>query len=199
MRSKIKYAFLIIALFTCKAVFAAPVYGEENTNKTTLSVGYTQAAIKGFGSLHGENFRVQYEPDGPVGLMASFTVLNSDWRTHLPGMKRKNGLAPKKTGSGTKYFSTMFGPTIRLNEYLSVYALAGISNTKVGNTYSERSNRYRPRNTATNINRFAYGAGMSANITNQWSIYIGYEGSSVKHEGTFHPVNAVMVGAGYRF
>lgn len=199
MHSKIKCAFLILASITSGAAIASPVDYNVNANRTTISMGYSQGELRDFGSLYGGNLTVQYEPDLPVGIMGSVTALRSDLDVITNGIRKHKGSSSTKPGNSAEYYSAMFGPTLRLNESISIYALAGISHSKIDKTSAANLSSNKTSSASYNTNRFAYGFGMTANITDNLSLNMGYEGSRVRFDEKLHPINAVMLSVGYRF
>ncbi|SFK32159.1 putatice virulence related protein PagC [Candidatus Pantoea symbiotica] len=199
MHSKILCAFLILASITSGAAIASPVDYNVNANRTTISMGYSQGELRDFGSLYGGNLTVQYEPDLPVGIMGSVTALRSDLDVITSGIRKHKGSSSTKPGNSAEYYSAMFGPTLRLNKSISIYALAGISHGKVDKASVANSISGKTSSTSSNTNRFAYGIGMTANVTDHLILSMGYEGSSVRFDEKSHPINTVMLSAGYRF
>ncbi|KAJ9430415.1 Ail/Lom family outer membrane beta-barrel protein [Pantoea sp. YR343] len=199
MHIKLKFACIILAFMTSGSVFSSPVNPNINATKTTLSMGYSQGELRDFGSLYGGNITVQFEPDFPVGIIGSVTALRSDLDAIAERMKKHHGSSPKKLAESAEYYSAMFGPTLRLNETISIYALAGISHSKVDNNSFTDSNSDKAPPATSDSNRFAYGIGMTANVTDHLNLSIGYEGSRVRFDEESHPINTVMLSAGYRF
>lgn len=199
MHPGIKYACMCVAFIASSTVLASPVNPNINSNRTTLSMGYSQGELRDFGSLYGGNITVQFEPDFPVGIMGSVTALRSDLDAISDRLKKNHGSSPNKLAESAEYYSAMFGPTLRLNENISIYALAGISYSKVDNYSVTESNSDKIYPSTSDSNRFAYGIGMTANVTDRLNLSIGYEGSRVRFDEKLHPINTVMLSAGYRF
>lgn len=78
------------------------------------------------------------------------------------------------------------GPSYRVNEFVSLYGLAGTAHGKIkasGTDFKE---------SATG---FAYGAGVQIAPAANWTVDIGYEGSGIKEA----KLNGFNIGLGYRF
>ncbi|MFW0974379.1 Ail/Lom family outer membrane beta-barrel protein [Leclercia pneumoniae] len=169
--------------------------GTALANNHTVSIGYAQSDFENLGDIHGVNVQYRYEWDSPFSVMGSFTYLTGD-----------NSDSEYEAGEtwsykdDIKYYSLLAGPVYRINDYVSVYALGGVSYIKWdGETrwdydwgYSERDK------TSENSTQFAWGAGVQFNPTDDFSIGIGYEGTTAKYYESYS-VNGFNLTVGYRF
>lgn len=160
--------------------------------RPSISFGYEQAKVHGFGDLKGANVKFQFETDFPLGLMVSASAMRDEWEKPNPKNKKSKNDIRDSHKSQIEYYSVMAGPTARLNHILSVYALAGVSHTHldVKNVPASGKNR---------SNRFAYSAGITADVTSNLVVNAGYEGSKISFAGKDHNLSALVAGVGYRF
>lgn len=142
--------------------------------KGSVTAGYSQGDFQGVvNKATGVNAKIRYEfDDGIWGGVSAF-----------------NYLEHRRTGSSGQYLkeqygSATFGPSLRVNNWFSLYALAGIG---AGSRQL----------TETDDLRYgvAYGAGIQVNPVDAFVIDIGYEQSRI------HSVDVVTwtTGIGYRF
>lgn len=87
-----------------------------------------------------------------------------------------------------QYYSLNVGPSFRLNDYVSAYALAGVSQTE--STVSTRQGKSSDKHTS-----ISYSAGVQVNPIKNWAIDVAYEGSGSGEWST----NVFIIGVGYRF
>ena len=184
-------AILLLSV-TLGQAMASPVKEYDFKFRPSVSLGYEQAHVKGMGNLKGVNAKVQFNSDYPLGFMASASYMKDQWDTNKL-LHRKSG-SDKENGKESKaqYYSVMAGPTIRINEMARLYALAGMSRSDIkpeGNSGAGKDIH----------NRFAYGAGITVNVTDQLILTAGYEGSQVKVAGKNKSLNGAVVNIGYQF
>lgn len=152
----------------------------------TVSFGYAQthlSALQNSGSkeLRGFNIKYRYEFSEHWGFIGAFTATRNEVE-HYTWQSAKL----KKDGSDTiDYRSTMFGPTYRFNDYLSVYGNAGLARLKIKNHHASDSTD----------DSFAYGAGAIVNPLSRLSVDLSWEATR------FFSVDANTFGLsiGYRF
>ncbi|OON42210.1 PagC [Izhakiella australiensis] len=162
----------------------------------TFSIGYAQSKVANFKNMPGVNLQYRYEWDSPLSMLASFTALEND------GDSQTNwGNYHSTDRVKAEYYSLMAGPAYRLNDYVSLYGLAGMSHANMArhnhDNYSNLSLQQIDFSDSTNA--FAYGAGIIINPVNYLSVTLGYEGSQTRVEGQHRGVNGVNLGIGYRF
>jgi putative virulence related protein PagC len=99
-----------------------------------------------------------------------------------------------------KYYSLLVGPAYRVNEYVSVYALGGVSYTKLNEdtTWIDSNGPFYHESESDNSTAFAWGAGLQFNPTGNISVGIGYEGTTAKYIHS-HSINGFNLTVGYRF
>ncbi|MCP1437313.1 putative virulence related protein PagC [Erwinia persicina] len=161
----------------------------------TLSVGYAQSKVEDFKNIRGVNVQYRYEWDSPVSIIGSFSYMKGD-DSYSERVEAFDDISGYDGKTDVKYYSFMAGPAWRINDYVSLYALAGMAHTKVEDkttylsAYSEEDNASKTS--------FAYGAGVAINPTDYLSVNIGYEGTRVKFNDNV-AINGFNIGLGYRF
>lgn len=191
---KIKKTGLFLVLFSAAAsqASASPVKEYDFKFKPSLSIGYEQAHVNGMGNLKGVNAKVQLNSDYPFGFMASASYLKDQWETNKMLHRKTDGDKSSSKQSKAQYYSLMAGPTIKINEMTHLYGLAGMSRSYIkpdGNSGAGKDIH----------NHFAYGAGITANLTDQLVLTAGYEGSQVKVAGKNKRLDGGVINVGYQF
>ncbi|PIJ52099.1 PagC [Erwinia sp. OLTSP20] len=162
----------------------------------TISIGYAQSKVENFKNMPGVNLQYRYEWDSPLSVVASFTTLenNNDSESQFLGLRTTDNVK-------AEYYSLLAGPAYRLNDYFSLYALAGMSHTKMSRHYNgyDGQGGSLQFNYSDNSNAFAYAAGIIINPLDYLSVTLGYEGSQTRVEGDKRAINGVNLGIGYRF
>ncbi|WP_067708083.1 Ail/Lom family outer membrane beta-barrel protein [Erwinia sp. ErVv1] len=162
----------------------------------SISVGYAQSKVQNFKNMPGVNLQYRYEWDSPVSLLTSFTALQNDEDEsgNFMGIKTNDHVK-------AEYYSLMVGPAWRLNDYISLYALAGLSHSTMERNARDYDYYGHPEriNFSDRSNAFAYGAGVIFNVTEHVTLNAGYEGSRTSVEAQKRSVNGVNVVMGYRF
>ncbi|ECJ2577670.1 hypothetical protein C2K18_20185 [Salmonella enterica] len=138
------------------------------------------------------NLKYRYEAQTPLGLMASFS-----WQS---GKRGESGGIPGgmswRDDVKATYWSLMAGPAVRVNELVSLYALAGAGTGRAEVKERISMPGYNGRFTGSERRTgFAWGAGVQFNPVENVVIDLGYEGSKVGAA----KLNGVNVGVGYRF
>lgn len=110
---KIVLSSLFLSASTLSVV--PPVQADTHS----VSLGYAQSRIEHFKDIRGVNLKYRYEAEMPVGLMASFSWQSGkhDESGGLPGG------ASWHSDVKAKYWSLLAGPSLRINEFVSLYAL----------------------------------------------------------------------------
>lgn len=178
------------------AAVAAGMFSQAvQADSHTVSAGYAQSKVQDFKNLRGVNLQYRYEWDSPFSVVGSFSYMKAD--DSYSELDNYNGEVSGYTGrADVKYTSLLAGPAYRINDYVSLYALAGLAHTKVDDKttwtggYSEE---YSSKKTS-----FAYGAGVAVNPVKNVAVNIGYEGTRVKYDDTVS-VNGFNISVGYRF
>lgn len=161
----------------------------------TVSMGYAQSKVEDFKNIRGINIQYRYEWDSPLSFIGSFSYMKGDdtYSESIDG-----GLTNEYYGKvDLKYYSLMAGPGYRINDYVSLYALAGMAHTKLKDRttwLTQYSESYSESKTS-----FAYGAGVIVNPTDYLSVSVGYEGTRVKYNDDNVAINGFNLGIGYRF
>lgn len=196
MKTKFIYALALSSAFLQLPAFAALNKPDINSNRTSAYLGYQHGELKDFGAMDGANLKLHYETEYPIGIMGSVSVMKNGWGKNLSS-RRKNKTGDKETPHrSAEYYSVTVGPTFRLNDSVSLYALTGLAHTKV----KLPSQGIIPADDAvTASNKFAYGFGMITNVTDNLSMTVGYEGSKAVFDEKAHSINGMMISAGYRF
>ncbi|EGA3073706.1 Ail/Lom family outer membrane beta-barrel protein [Escherichia coli] len=176
----------ILSAAICLAVSGAPAWASEH--QSTLSAGYLHAStnVPGSDDLNGINVKYRYEFTDTLGLVTS-----SRW--HEDSVRNR-------------WFSVMVGPSVRVNEWFSAYAMAGVAYSRVstfsgdylrvtdnkGKTHDVLTGSDDGRHSNTSL---AWGAGVQFNPTESVAIDIAYEGSG---SGDWRTDGFIM-GVGYKF
>ena len=158
----------------------------------SLSLGYAQSRIEHFKDIRGVNLKYRYEAETPVGLVASFSWQSGkhDESGGLPGG------ASWHSNVKAKYWSLLAGPSLRVNEFVSLYALAGAGTARVDVKERIRMADYREEFSGSQSRTgFAWGIGVQFNPAENVVIDVGYEGSKIDAM----KVNGFNLGIGYRF
>jgi len=186
-------AGLGLALFSSSIAQASASEKKEYNYqfKTAISPGYERASVKGIGSIQGPNLKIKSESDFPFGFMLSASYLKDHWNLNKKmGWQKDNQDEEKK--SKAEYYSVMVGPTIKINEMASLYALAGISHSKFNEDANAARGKKKP-------NHLAYSAGIATTLFDHLELSAGYEGSKVNVAGKDKQLNAGVVNIGYAF
>lgn len=170
--------------------------GTALANNHTVSIGYAQSDFENLGDIRGVNVQYRYEWDSPFSVMGSFTYLTGD-SSEVDDDGASDVL---KFKDEVKYYSFLAGPAYRINDYVSVYALGGVSYIKVDEDTTWISSRgpFLNEKESVNSTQFAWGAGVQFNPTDDFSIGIGYEGTTAKYYESYS-VNGFNLSVGYRF
>ncbi len=183
-------------------ISGAPAWASEH--QSTLSAGYLHARtnVPGSDDLNGINVKYRYEFTDTLGLVTSFSYAGdknrqlthySDTRWHEDSVRNR-------------WFSVMAGPSVRVNEWFSAYAMAGVAYSRVstfsgdylrvtdnkGKTHDVLTGSDDGRHSNTSL---AWGAGVQFNPTESVAIDIAYEGSGSGDWRT----DGFIVGVGYKF
>lgn len=172
----------LLALSVVLAAMGESAIAQADTH--TISLGYSHGKVTDFKNIRGATAKYHYQPDGSLGFIGSLTYMSGDKKFNVDGDKGKDQ---------RKYFSLLVGPSYRVNEFVSLYGLAGVAhgNIKRSGTDAGGDNiSYKDKKSG-----FAYGAGVQISPAANWSIDLGYEGAKTK--GT--KINGFNIGLGYRF
>ncbi|PHM27518.1 Ail/Lom family outer membrane beta-barrel protein [Xenorhabdus budapestensis] len=211
------------ALLTTLALFSF-IYGSlANADTHTIAAGYARGKITKPAdkiNLNGFNIHYRYEWDSPVSIIGQFTYMQGHGNRSFPfynsfgnSIPGRSAYFEAKNSYRAKYFSLMAGPAYRINDYLSIYGLLGISHV----TYhisapfgvSDNINNINPttgfegtwlgldpigmneyidntHNTKFSLrtNNIAYGAGIEINPVKNITLYLAYEGTLSKFTDT---------------
>lgn len=186
MKKILFVSFASLAMMSVSMAFA----GDHS-----LSLGYAQSKVENFKNMPGVNVQYRYEWDSPLSAVVSFTALQNDED------KRYNGWFGSSTDHvDAEYYSLMVGPAYRFNNYISTYAVLGMSHAKMERRYTRRfAGAGEDINYSNSDNAFAYGAGVIINITQHFTLSGGYEGSQTKVEDQHRLIHGFNIGVGYRF
>ncbi|EFE7706038.1 Ail/Lom family outer membrane beta-barrel protein [Escherichia coli] len=109
-------------------ISGAPAWASEQ--QATLSAGYLHARTNAPGSddLNGINVKYRYEFTDTLGLITSFSYANAEdeQKTHYSDTRWH------EDSVRNRWFSVMAGPSVRVNEWFSAYAMAGMAYSRVG-------------------------------------------------------------------
>ncbi|WP_380181004.1 Ail/Lom family outer membrane beta-barrel protein [Kalamiella sp. sgz302252] len=176
----------------CSGLFASTGVLADNH---TVSVGYAQSKVEDFKNIRGVNVQYRYEWDSPVSVIGSFSYMKGD-DSYSEQVEAFDDVIGYKGKTEVKYYSLMAGPAYRINDYFSLYALAGMAHTKVEDKTTYLS--YYTEEYSASKTSFAWGAGIAINPTDSLAINIGYEGTRVSFNDDV-AINGFNIGLGYRF
>lgn len=179
--NKISVPILLIS----SVIFSSSALADESS----LTVGYAQSKIRGseLKDFRGINLKYSYETDSSLGVMASLTYM---------GSLTKYFDKPNSEKYYTKLnnISLLVGPVYRVNDYFSIYGLAGMGQTKVKLSSTTGEEDYIIKSTQP-----VYGLGVTIKPVDHLAINVGYERSRASLEGVKFKINNFNVGLGYRF
>ncbi len=188
----------VLTLVVLNSILASSAVLADNQ---TISLGYTQGKLQGLKKdMEGINLQYRYEWDSPVSIISSLTYMDGRQST-IFYEKSEFGTSDSYQRKDSKYYSLLAGPAYRLNNYFSIYGIAGIAQTR---SSLKKKSEFEGLILGTNAHyykstSFAYGAGILINPLKNLSINIGYEGTSARLDNHAHSVDGFSVGAGYRF
>ncbi|BDN39878.1 outer membrane protein [Escherichia coli] len=117
----------ILSAAICLAVSGAPAWASEQ--QATLSAGYLHARTSAPGSdnLNGINVKYRYEFTDTLGMVTSFSYAGDRNRQ----LTRYSDTRWHEDSVRNRWFSVMAGPSVRVNEWFSAYAMAGVAYSRV--------------------------------------------------------------------
>lgn len=187
-------------------ILCTSAMAEESEVKPTMSLGYQHGHIKDFGGIQGGNFRFQYETSSPWGFMGSLSVMKNNWRDADTECKRNDAKCrdnyneKHRLDRNAEYYSALIGPTYRISDRLSIFALGGISHTKVDNPLIfDYLDNIHKKDGSTSSNQFAYSTGLTFDATRNLALTVGFEGSQAAFSSKKHEMKSIFVNVGYRF
>ncbi|MGG2142997.1 Ail/Lom family outer membrane beta-barrel protein [Symbiopectobacterium sp. RP] len=172
----------LLALSVVLSAMSGCVIARADTH--TLGLGYSQGKVNNFKNLRGVTAKYHYQPDGSLGFTGSLTYMGGSKGFDLDG---------DKANAQLKYYSLLVGPSYHVNEFVSLYGLAGVAQTKgkISGTDADGDNiSFKDKESS-----FAYGVGVQISPAANWSIDMGYEGSTAKNI----KISGFNIGLGYRF
>ncbi|HFP3680377.1 TPA: Ail/Lom family outer membrane beta-barrel protein, partial [Escherichia coli] len=122
-----KVCVAILSAAICLVVSGAPAWASEH--QSTLSAGYLQSHtdMPGSDDLKGINVKYRYEFTDTLGLITSFSYADAEdkQKMHYSDTRRH------EDSVRNRWFSVMAGPSVRVNEWFSAYAMAGVAYSRV--------------------------------------------------------------------
>lgn len=170
-----------IACLSALACVMALSTGSAVAGMATVSGGYAQSDMQGVvNKANGFNVKYRYEFDNnPLGVISSFTYTEKDRDTAYGYLKGQ-------------YYGLTAGPAFRLNDWASVYAVAGIG---YGKWQIQNASLSRAGDHDTSDVGFSYGAGLQFNPMENVALDFSYEQSRIRSVD----VGTWIAGVGYRF
>ena len=206
-----RHLYATILLFTTLlAGIAFPAQAESGHG--AFSVGYAQVhpggvpALSGTGAragdLKGINVKYRYEFTDTLGMVTSFSYAGDKNRQ----LTRYSDTRWHEDSVRNRWFSLMAGPSVRVNEWFSAYAMAGVAYSRVstfsGDYLRVTDNKGKKHDVLTGSDdgrhsntSLAWGAGVQFNPIESVAIDIAYEGSGSGDWRT----DGFIVGVGYKF
>ncbi len=170
-----KVCAAILSAAICLAVSGAPAWASEH--QSTLSAGYLHVSTNAPGSdeLNGINVKYRYEFTDTLGLVTSFSYAGDRNRQ----LTRYSDTRWHEDSVRNRWFSVMAGPSVRVNEWFSAYAMAGVAYSRVstfsgdylrvtdnkGKTHDVLTGSDDGRHSNTSL---AWGAGVQYSVRNRW-------------------------------
>lgn len=197
-----KVCVTVLSVATCLAALSAQAGAEEH--QTTLSTGYLQAYTKMPGSdeLRGINVKYRYEFTDTLGVVTSFSYAGDKDRQFI----HYSNTRWHEDSVRNHWFSLMGGPSLRVNDWLSAYAMAGVAYSRVsffsGDYTKETDNKGNTHDVLTGSDdghrsntSLTWSAGVQFNPADSVAVDLAYEGSGSGEWRT----NTFIVGVGYTF
>ncbi|OTA14859.1 virulence-related outer membrane protein [Xenorhabdus vietnamensis] len=107
MKNAITVSTLAVGLLFCSF---------SQAESQAISLGYAHVKLQENKALKGAILNYHYELSNEWGILSSFTFAKGDRKETEEDCKVK-----------FKYYSSMIGPTYRINNYLNIYGQAGIA------------------------------------------------------------------------
>lgn len=193
--------FVVTTVLICSSVMA-----HDSLDPPTVSLGIQHGHIKGFDDIKGGNFKVQYENSTPVGVMGSLTAMKNTWENENILCARTDKACREKYNDRhnadrkADYYSVMFGPTYQVSKRMDLFALAGVSHTKVDKPLAYDYNKgSHVKNSSESSDQVAYSAGITFKPIKNLALTVGYEGSQATFESNWHQINSGFVSVGSQF
>ncbi|EMG9443110.1 Ail/Lom family outer membrane beta-barrel protein [Escherichia coli] len=182
-----------------------------NNNYVNSFDEYEDSSVRGYEGKaknpQGINIKYRYEITDELGVISSFTWTRSmtnsqnfvDIKPASSQQKIRNPAASARTDIRANYWSLLAGPSWRFNQYISLYAMAGMGVAKVTadlkvkdtiNSAGGFSESKRTKKTAP-----AWAAGAQFNLNDSVTMDVAYEGSGSGDWRT----SGVTVGVGLKF
>lgn len=186
MNNKKQHGIIIAATFMSSLFLNCSIANAELI-QNTLSVGYAQSHAKGEDSEKpkGLNLKYRNEINGNWGVIGSlsYTKYNED-------INGTQGNTHDMFGSvKLNYYSLAAGPSYRINDYFSIYAL-------IGGAYGKARVDFVDFGSSTqNKSSLVYGSGIQYNPIKNMAVDISYEHSKF---GDLD-LGTLVAGVGYRF
>lgn len=183
-----------------------------NVNYFNSSGEYENAIFRGHDgtakSLQGMSIKYRYEITEELGVITSFTwarsMTNAQTVIELNPAEFsrtiKNPAASARTDIRANYRSLLVGPSWRFNEYLSVYAMAGIgiakftTDLKINDNLNHGAGSFSESN-STKKTSFAWATGAQFNLNESVAMDVAYESSGSGDWRT----SGVIAGIGLKF
>lgn len=197
-----KLCTVILSAVVLLVAAGAPAGAAEHPS--TLSAGYLHihSDMSGSDYLTGFNVKYRYEFTDTLGLVTSFSYAGDRNRQ----LTRYSDSRWHEDSVRNRWFNMMAGPSVRVNEGFSLYAMAGVAYSRVstfsgdylrvtdnkGKTHDVLTGSDDGRHSNTSL---AWGAGVQFNPTESVVIDIAYEGSGSGDWRT----DGFIVGVGYKF
>ncbi|MFP3439137.1 Ail/Lom family outer membrane beta-barrel protein [Pantoea sp. SIMBA_133] len=178
---------------------AAEVSNSER-KKHTVSLGYVYTDVSGGvknkynASKTGTGSQILDSFNWQDGGSLKYRYEKTDsWGGIISSTNSSRKLGQNKSSKELKYSSLSIGPTYRFNDYISTYAVAGISKGQ----YKLNDGTKNKQDSARGM---VSGVGVQINPISALSLDLGYEFSRIKYSGGGSGnYNSWIVSAGYRF
>lgn len=183
---------LSLAILAAATLMSGAALADDHT----VSIGYAQSDFENLGDIRGVNVQYRYEWNSPLSVIGSFSYMTGDQND----LDNEWANSTFKLHSEVKYYSLLAGPAYRINDYVSVYALGGLSYIKADEEaeWGDNNGTFTRETWSGDSTSFAWGAGVQFNPTEDLAIGIGYEGTTADFDGNYS-INGFNLTIGYRF
>lgn len=178
MNKKLLLVICIANLFTVSSAYANK---NKLDGKTTISAGYAHIMIENSDPMYGGAFSFHKEVNSQFGVLTSIN--------YVQGNFKERNLPNKIIGH---YYSFMIGPTLRLHDMFSIYAIGGAG--KFTLEYDKK--------TLINKTALSWGVGVMVNPTETIVASLGYQHSRFSIEKPCDmkfSIDGFIASVGYRF
>ncbi|MGF6435668.1 Ail/Lom family outer membrane beta-barrel protein [Kosakonia sp. 1610] len=142
---------------------------------------------EGYSNLGGVSVHYRYEITDTLGVISAIS-----WARETAYSTETAPASSAESRVKGSYLAVMAGPSYRINNYVSVYAMAGVADKKLSVNTSGDIGDFHASENQTDL---AYGAGAQFNIYKGITLDLAYEASN----GGEWKTSGISAGLGYKF